>query len=211
MRIINDFLREHNLRSFDVSKQDLKTIGRSVINTLIPANESDPVLFRHGNALVWLESDDHGRPVFREITQDRMRALLGRRYRWYRFNRNGDQVPKWPPMEVVRDLLAFPNVDLPVVDRIVSVPVFAPDGTIQIEAGYNAATRSIFLPRDGIDAMLPVSDSPDNDEMATALSLFCELVVVFPFVDSGKTHTLAALLVPFVRALIKGPTPLHLV
>jgi hypothetical protein len=35
-------------------------------------------------------------------------------------------------------------------------------------------------------------------------------VVDFPFVGHGRTHTLAALLLPFVRAVIKGPTPLHL-
>ena len=46
--------------------------------------QSEPVLFRCGGKLVWVESDDHGRPVLREITQDKMRLLLARRYQWYR-------------------------------------------------------------------------------------------------------------------------------
>ena len=111
---------------------------------------------------------------------------------------------------MVRDVFAFPNIELPVVERIVSVPVFSPDGTIQMEAGYNAQTRSIFLPCDRLGTIPAVPESPDSDDISLALSIFDDLVADFPFVDPGRTHTLAALLVPFVRALIKGPTPLHL-
>jgi hypothetical protein len=210
MKTINEFLKDGALCDLDVSQKDLQQIADRVLAPLIAANTLDPVLFRHGARPVWVELDDHRKPVFREISQDRMRSLLARRFLWFRLNRKGNEVSVCPPIEVVRDLLALPNIDLPVVERIVSVPIFATDGTIQIETGYNAGTRCIFLPCDSLDAMLPVSDSPDNDEMADALSLFDMLVVDFPFVGAGKTHTLAALLVPFVRALIKGPTPLHL-
>jgi hypothetical protein len=114
-------------------------------------------------------------------------------------------------MDVVRDLLALPNMDVPVVERFVSVPVFAPDGTIQMHPGYSAGTRCIYLPCESLSAMPPVPDRPDKDDIATALANFDDLVADFPFVGTGKPHTLAAMLVVFVRALIKGPTPLHLI
>jgi len=211
MKSINQFLDENVLGRFNVVVMNLRKITGNVLRALVTANgQGDPVLFRHGGALVWIEFDDDGSPAFREITLDRMRLLLARRFSWYRRNLNGKEVAACPPMEVVRDVLVFPNIDLPVVERIVCVPFFAPDGTIQTEPGYNPATRAIFQPCDDMDAMLPVSDSPDSDEMATALAIFDDVVVDFPFVGPGKTHTLAALLVPFVRALIDGPTPLHL-
>jgi len=42
--------------------------------------------------------------------------------------------------------------------------------------------------------------------------LFNELLGDFPFVDeASRAHTLALMLEPFVRPLIKGPTPLYLI
>ena len=75
-----------------------------ILKTLIKANKPIPVLFRHGT-MVWVESDDHGRPVFREITQDKMRALLARLFRWYRKNIAGYEVPTFPPLEGIREEL----------------------------------------------------------------------------------------------------------
>ena len=210
MKTINQFFADGALCDLDVSQKDLQQIADRVLAPLIAANALDPVLFRHGGTVVWVELDDHRKPVFREISLDRMRSLLARRFGWFRLNRKGEELAVCPPMEVVRDLLALPNIDLPVVERIVSVPVFAPDGTIQVETGYNACTRCIFLPCESLGYLLPISDSPDSDDIAVALGFFDELVCDFPFVGSGKTHTLAALLVVFVRAMIKGPTPLHL-
>jgi hypothetical protein len=137
MKTIKQFLVEKPLCELDVSQKDLQRIAKLILQPLIAANKRDPVLFRNSGRPVWVESDDHGKPIFREISQDRMRGLLARRFSWFRVNRKGDRVSVCPPIEVVRDLLALPDSDVPVVERIVSVPVFAPDGTLQLEAGYN--------------------------------------------------------------------------
>lgn len=209
MKTINEFLEQCPLQSFDTGKKDLKQITGRVLKSLVSANE-DPVLFRHGGGLVWLEFDDDGRPSLKEITQERMRYILARRFSWHRFDRDHKRISAWPPMEVVRDLLAAPNIKFPALERIVSVPVFAADGSIQLDAGYAAGTRSIYVPSESLADVLSVSDEFDEDVVRSALDLFDELVHDFPFVGNGKIHTLAALLVPFVRAMIKGPTPLHL-
>jgi hypothetical protein len=189
----------------------MKQIVDQILPPLISANAADPVLFRYGGAPVWIELDDDRRPTFRSITQDRMRHVLAWRFSWHRYNRNGEQVPTNPPLEVVRDLLASPNIDLPIVEGIVSVPVFAPDGTLQLEPGYNPATRRVYLPGDRLDRLPPVSVNPGRDEVGEALALIEEILDDFPFVNYGKAHALAALLVPFVRPMIIGPTPLHLI
>ena len=54
---------------------------------------------------------------------------------------------------------------------------------------------------------------PTKDEVQRALALiFDELFVDFPFVgDAERAHALALFLLPFLRDLIEGPTPLHLI
>jgi hypothetical protein len=49
-----------------------------------------------------------------------------------------------PPMDVVGDLMASPALPLPPLDRIVSAPIFSSHGTLQVEPGYQAATRTYF-------------------------------------------------------------------
>ena len=210
MKTINDFLCEPRLLDMELRSRDFQLITEPVIQALIAANNEEPVLFRHRGVLVWFEFDDSGKPSFREITLDRMRHLLARRFTWNRVAKGGELIPTSPPADVVRDILASPNIAFPVVERIVHVPVFGPDGKIHTEPGYNPATRCVYLPCRGMDAITAVSDDPNSHEIATALGLFYELVNDFSFVGPGDIHTLAAMLVPFARAFIRGSTPLHL-
>jgi putative DNA primase/helicase len=53
---------------------------------------------------------------------------------------------------------------------------------------------------------------PTKDEIRFALEQICEPLQDFPFVeDADRAHTIALFLLPFVRELIEGPTPLHLI
>jgi hypothetical protein len=56
-----------------------------------------------------------------------------------------------------------------------------------------------------------VPEQPSAVDIAKARSLFLDdLYVDFPFADeASRAHALAAMLLPFVRSFIDGPTPLH--
>src|SRR5262249_44458156 len=58
-----------------------------------------------------------------------------------------------------------------------------------------------------------VSQQPSFTEVSRGVTLITEeLLGDFPFVgDSERAHALALFLLPFVRELIDGPTPLHLI
>lgn len=210
MKTINSFITEGCLHSFNVGELDLQYINRIVSEALSDANKQDPVLFRQGDALVWLQDYDHLRPLLQLINQARMSVLLARRFSWYRINSDKDRVRQCPPVQVVKDLLALPNFEPPVVERIVSVPIFAPDGRVHMEEGYDSETCCILLPRNS-ETNIPVSDSPDEYEIAWAVEQIDEVFGDFPFVGLARANAIAALLVPFVRAMINGPTPLHLI
>jgi hypothetical protein len=89
--------------------------------------------------------------------------------------------------------------------------VFAPDGSLVSSPGYHAGARLWYEPpRELHIPSVPLR--PSAEQVAAARTLLLdELLGDFPFVEaSSKAHMVAALLLPFARRLIQGPTPIHL-
>ena len=174
-----------------------------------------PVLFRRGGLPVRIERDDTGSPVLVRVDDDRLRHRAAEVAFWYEPRNdtrgNHKKVQKYPPREVIKNMLATPDQQLPILERIVGSPIFGPDGTLHREPGYNSATRCYYAPEQGFS--LPrfrarVTQRTINRAKTLVLD---HLLRDFPFCSpSDKAHALAAALVPFVREMIDGPTPLHL-
>ena len=79
--------------------------------------------------------------------------------------------------------------------------------------GYHAASRTYYAPRPGAAPVPPIPAAPAGADVARAKALLLdELLVDFPFTgDSERAHAVALLLLPFLRGMIDGPTPLHLI
>jgi hypothetical protein len=146
---------------------------------------------------------------------ERLRYELARAAEW--FTRKKIQgvlceVPAMPPKDVVADMLANPvaAVQLPPVDRIVRAPVFATDGTLQATPGYHPAGRVIVWPPENL--RLPkIPTAPTDRDVERAVALIDDLIGDFPFLnEADRAAAYALLLLPFVRDMIDGPTPLHL-
>jgi len=173
-------------------------------------------LARYGTSIVGLEEVDGGLVT---VAWTRARALhvLARAVAWVRGE--GDKTRSaFPPKEIADNLLVTPNPPLPALERIVEVPVIGADGTVRTDAGYDPATRCFLQPAPGL-VVEAVRSHPTARDVTRARGLLRELVADFPFKGHGdgddgaheRTHAYAALLAPFVRALIDGPTPLHLI
>lgn len=198
----------------NASTQDLTIISPLAWKALKQAN-SPPHLFRYGNTLSRLEYDDYGRPVLKELTASRLRYELARSAIWFveSTDREGNHARKdaKPPAEVVQDMLAHPDPPLPVLYRITEAPVFAPDGTLQLEPGYHKASHTYYAPSYGL-AVPQVAEKPSASDIAKARELLFEMVCNFPFVHrADQSNALSLLLLPFARDLIDGPTPNHLI
>jgi hypothetical protein len=191
---------------------DLPAMTREAWAALIAANDP-PRLFCRGAVPVRLEDDVP--PRTRLLTPDRMRYALARASRWERTEKTkkGPRVVEaLPPLAVVRDLLATPTPPLPRLARIVTTPTFTPSGRIRVVPGYDPDGCSYFAPPP--DLVVPtVPDCPSPEQIgAAALFLLQDYLGDFPFTGVAEAaHALALLLLPFVRELIDGPTPLHLV
>jgi hypothetical protein len=175
----------------------------------VAAANLPPYFFRYGSLPVVLDAGEGAQPAIRIVLPDRMRYVLARVADWFRMDKRGIAKDALPPMHVVRDLLAAPAPPLPVLRRIVGAPTFLTNGTLIAAPGFQ---DGIYLASGNL-AVPPVPDCPTSGDLSRALTLlFDELLGDFPFTcPADRAHALALLLLPFVRDLIEGPTPLHLV
>lgn len=199
--------------AINVGEKDLPRIRGDVWAAVWAANAPNPRLFRFlGGTVVRLAATTAGAPELQELTVDRMRHELGNFATWYLFRGKGVRTPELPPLHVVRDLLADPEPPLPPLLRVVETPVFGPAGTLQTEPGYDVASQTYYRPAVGF-AVPPVPEEPSEEDVDRARSLIVdELMGDFCFdSDAERTNAVALFLLPYIRDMIDGPTPLHLI
>src|SRR5262249_34585029 len=148
-------------------------------------------------------------PVIEKYTDSALAGYLVRHLRWVRLEM-GNLVPVQPSGFVIRDLVARPSwPGLPMLRDMVELPVFLKDGTLVSASGYHRDS-GIWMQASGL-TLPPVADEPDEGTRGVALMFLDEILCDFPFKDAAsRAHAMAALLLPFVREMIEGPTPLHL-
>ena len=192
---------------------------RDIVNdaevALLAANKP-PTLFERGGALVRLTCNEGGVQL-RTLDAVALKGVLARVADFVRETERtekgeagkkevvADKTPARPPADLAPDLLSrSEHLGLPVLRTLAKSPVYGPDGVLVSSEGYHA-TSGIYLALSGL-SLPPLPSVPD------ALALLSELLTDFPFSphDAGFAHTLAALLLLFVRPMIDGPTPLHL-
>jgi putative DNA primase/helicase len=210
----------HSLPWINASEQNLRIVTAEAWKALLRANAPEPKLFRYGGLPTRLEQDDNTDLFPVDLSSDRMRHVLARCANWYKDvpvesdDGTGESIRLIvrPPSDVVRDVLATPDPPLPVLRRIVEVPVFAPDGTLQTDRGYHSASLTYYQPRAGF-SLESVPERPTADDVTLAKRLILvEVLADFPFVQAAdRAHAVALLLLPFCRDLIDGPTPLHVI
>ena len=120
--------------AIDAGLQDLSRLTKAALEALLKAN--DPTfLFRFGGRPAWIELGDNGAPIARAIDQNGMRFLLARTMHWYHGSKKDGKPtrkPAMPPVDVVRDILATPNLPLrdEWVKRMASAMRMRPERTL---------------------------------------------------------------------------------
>ena len=195
----------------DAGIQDLPTISRLAWDALTAAN-NPPALFQFGGSVCRIQRDSAGILLLKRLNQHEFRHHLARSAHWCRMDQHGHAEDARPPDAVCQDMLASPHYPLPVVTRIVEAPVFAADGTLVTDGGYHPHSLTYFDKASNLQ-LDHVPQHPSAADVNRARELILDdLLSDFPFVsDSDRAHLLALLLLPFVRNLIDGPTPLHLI
>ena len=197
-----------------VLRADEGDLGRAVAQvwSLVMASNRTPWVFRFAGQLTWVVPDDEGRPVATILNEERLRHMLARLARWVRENPKGDLLPAPPPMTTVKSVLATPDPALPVLTGIVNTPVFGRSGTLITAPGYHPDARLLYVPAPGF-TVPDIPKRPTEAEIAAARELICDdLFGDFPFTgEAERAHVVALLLLGFLRGMVDGPTPLHLI
>jgi hypothetical protein len=190
---------------------DLDRAAARAWQLLLAANDQ-PWLFRVAGLPGWIVPDDDGRPVAAVLTEERLRLMLAKLALWRRLARNGDLVPAHPPTPVIKCVLATPDPDLPILTGIVTAPVFGRGGALLTSPGYHPDARLYYHAMPGFD-LPPIAVQPTAAEITAARQLILDdLFGDFPFTGHAeRAHAVALLLLGFLRAMIDGPTPLHMI
>lgn len=193
--------------AIDVSSNHLPTM-HALCWEAIKKENRPPILFRYGNTMVRAAKSDTGGTWLQIVTPEIMRHHLSN---WAHWHKDEIKLTK-PPIDVIKDVLAPLHIQLPPLRRVVTVPVFAPDGSLRLEAGYNEASGVLYAPEPGFVA-LPVPDKITAKDIDEANDLICkEVLIDFPFASTAdRDNAVSLFLLPFCRDLIDGPTPNHLI
>jgi hypothetical protein len=199
-----------DLPSLNAKDQNLAVITAQAWSAIAQAN-NPPYLFLYAGLPHRLEPTALGGPILNELTPDRLLHEVARAANWFRGEASHLADAK-PPMAVIRDMLATPTPPLPPLDRIVEVPVFGRDGRLLATPGYHENEALYYAPSAQL-IIPPVPPVPTSADVQAARDLLLnEWLVDFPFANNSSTaHALACVLLPFVRNLIDGPTPLHVI
>jgi len=205
------------LPGIQVNNRQLREIVTDAWNAIHRANrpgggvhQQAPFMFQRSGHLVRLMNGESG-PEIDDMNESAVFGLLARTADWFKaLEKSVVQTP--PVRDAARDMLAYPDPHLPILEGVISTPVFGMCGNLITAEGYHAEDR-LWMAAGGGLALGEVPAMPGADEIAAARDLFFEdLLVNFPFVDvSDRAHAVAAMILPFIRRMISGPTPMHLI
>jgi hypothetical protein len=197
------------------NRRQLRDVSSDAHVAVLTAN-APPTLFQRGGLLTRLRRRaEGGAPYLEPVTDWALRGHLARVADWFKVrDAEGGTVEEddAPPLEVVKDLAHLPWWEgVPVIASVAESPIFDRAGRLVATPGFNDPSGIWYEPADGLE-IAPLRERPtDMDVRAAKDLLLTELLGDFPFKDDpSRAHALAALLLPFVRAMVDGPTPLHL-
>jgi hypothetical protein len=168
-------------------------------------------MFTFGDSLSWVHASGDRDVTIYVITKDRMIYAHHRIIRWEKMVPLIGPVETEPPKRVTDDMLASPHPPLPRLVGVRGAPVFGPSGKLAINAGYDNESQMFIWPRNLVVPFVPSVPTPADVAEARRLVEY-ELLGQFPFEsDADMAHAIAAMLHPFVRPMIVGPTPMALI
>ncbi len=194
--------------------QDIIPLAKSVWIEIEKAERQHPRIFWYGDVLSRLTLNKRDFRI-EPLTPDTFAYRLAYLARWFTIktdkNGNRTRVFQPPPGFLVKHLMAAPVADTPVpgLNRITDIPVFDRDGDLIDQPGFHHASGIFYNPAFYIE---PIPERVSVADVNKAKDLLLrDLLVDFPFAGAGDKHNaIGALLTPFVREMIIGPTPMIL-
>lgn len=115
-----------------------------------------------------------------------------------------------PAQNVINDALSTHKPALPELTQVVSIPIVTSQGRLITEPGYDAESGIYYAAEPG--CLPQINSAATKEDALEALKwINDEILVDFPFADdASKAAAISVAILPFVRHLINGQTPLYL-
>lgn len=201
----------HALPDVLLTNRWLRDVLPEALSALEAANRPIPQLFQRGRSLVRVIHVKN-QPVIDRFTLESLRTWLSAVANFWRTSEKGKRLRVDVPATLCSAILTYYPWPFPHLEGITDVPIVRADGTVLDRAGYDDATGMLYLP-DPHMVWPPIPAQPPRQQVVAATSLIVDdLLGDFPFVgDADRANAVALLLLGFVRHLIDGPTPLHVI
>lgn len=144
------------------------------------------------------------------ITHPSLIDILNQAVGWEKYNA---RTRSWRPCNPAPNVAAVilsraPISRLPSIAGVITTPTLRPDGSVLLDAGYDAATRLYHVPDPGL-RMQPLPEKPTRLDADRALDTLGRLLDEFPFVgDADRTVALSAIVTAVVRGVMPV-APMH--
>jgi hypothetical protein len=203
--------REGKLPEILISGLQQRDVVQTAWEAIHVKNEELPKIFRRGNIIVEPVLNDSGGGILSEVSKDKIFGLLIRYADIVKFTNGSGIIPANLPEYVAKDMITIPDEHLPTLDTITGSPFFDKNGNLISDAGYNLNSESWLQYPKGFSELQWIDEVDKYEAQKKTKWIMNELFSDFPFTSSvDLTHTFATLLLPFIRRMIDGPTPLAL-
>jgi hypothetical protein len=183
---------------------DSRTIAKQVWDQIMKQEHEEQRLFRYGRQIARLDDE------IDVLTAKGLWTMLANRITFTKVKQRR-LVHCDPEENLITFIMNTPPKDIPLPELLglTRTPVLAPDGSIHAAPGYSPISKMFHRPGVEVGA---IPDRPTAREIKAARELLQEVICDFPFVHpSDRAHALALMILPFVRPMITGPTPIHFI
>lgn len=195
-----------------INNRQLSSVVADLKDALKQRNEleaSSPVVLRRGGVLVRMSGES-----IQSITLSGLNGIAADVARWVHIKPGKEDAPPvtydvFPPRDVISTYLGANDwPELPELKGLLTAPAYVGNGRWVDSPGFDVES-GLFLASN----IHTSNTSPTPENLAWALDMLTQnLLVDFPFKDdASRAHALAFILLPFVRHIITGPTPMTLV
>lgn len=193
-----------------LQNRQLDDLTEDVLSKINQANNPPDIFVKSGN-LCRIHRDEADRICIRTHNIDSLRDYITRKFDWVKVTvvrENEKTLNVRPDKELIANILVQEDTHFPPIESVVTAPVVGIDGQFSTNIGYHPSSRTYLNLSQGV---MIGDTTPTPTNVKNALAIIDELLHDFPFADdASKAHAISFMLLPFVRPLISGPTPIHL-
>ena len=194
------------IRTVTTNNAQLRTKA-AALWTGVHVNNNPPSLFSFNNEIARVKEKDASIEI---LDTNTAKYEFARQVNWMVSTKNGWGVHVDPSQNVINHALAEPHPPLPKLKQVVSIPVVSEGGKLVSKPGFDKesgifyAAESNCLPELNLNAT--------KEDAVEAIKWINEEVLHdFPLIDdASRAAALSIAILPFVRLLINGATPLYL-